>query len=760
MTASKAVGSGRRRRSREAARQAVDVRFTHRSTGSRVAPRWICGSWGRSRFASGIGPSSWAPASSGPYSRCSPWSRAERFRPTTRGRTVGRRTTAERREDGAALRLASAATARRRRRRIVTRGRGYELQLLDGEVDATRFRAPARRVARPRGARAVARRATGRPGGRAVRRCRDPPAGGATAARDGDGDRRRPRGRSARRADRGARGAGVGESAERAPARAANARAVPRRAPVRGAGRVPRRARDARRGDRGGAGRRLRRLHEAILTQDPELDLPAPAVPAAALRPLPRRRSRAVLAGAAAILLAGVTAFGVIRLVEPDSLPGIDEDHVGVSIPTAGASAPSTPSAGPRGRSRPGRARCGWPTGSTARSRASTWSRQVVTIRSAARRRRWRSARARCGSRTATPARSAGRPGREQGRSSGSRSGTRRARSPRRAGACGSASGVDGRVQRIDLHRGRSAARSRSARTRRRVAAGAGALWVASEEAGTVDADRAADRYASSGRSTSATGQPRSRSARARSGSSTVATARCRGSTPPQRGSRRRTVSAGAERRRRRRRGGLGGGRQRRGPSSASIPGGRGAVDRIRRAAALPRSRSRTGRCGRGARPGGQPTAAGRCAWRLSGRASVNWLRPQRLRLEHGDHPLAYDGLVAYRRVDGAAGATLVGALATTCRRPSADGRTYVFTLRPGLRYSDGRPVRARGLPASMERLLRVNRSPAVLRGDRGRGACIRRPARCDLSRGIETDPVARHDPVHRASRTRTSCTS
>ena len=71
----------------------------------------------------------------------------------------------------------------------------------------------------------------------------------------------------------------------------------------------------------------------------------------------------------------------------------------------------------------------------------------------------------------------------------------------------------------------------------------------------------------------------------------------------------------------------------------------------------------------------------------------IDWLH------RHGLHDLArrfqlsslaYDGLVAYRRVEGAAGATLVGALATNAPAPSRDGRTYVFTLRRGLRFSDG----------------------------------------------------------------------
>ena len=93
---------------------------------------------------------------------------------------------------------------------------------------------------------------------------------------------------------------------------------------------------------------------------------------------------------------------------------------------------------------------------------------------------------------------------------------------------------------------------------------------------------------------------------------------------------------------------------------------------------------------------------------------------------------LAYDGLVAYRRADGVAGATLVGALATRPPPPSPDGRTYVFTLRKGLRYSDGSPV-GRGTSArrwSASCAPRA-RSPPVLRRDRRRAgaACAGRPA-------------------------------
>jgi peptide/nickel transport system substrate-binding protein len=107
---------------------------------------------------------------------------------------------------------------------------------------------------------------------------------------------------------------------------------------------------------------------------------------------------------------------------------------------------------------------------------------------------------------------------------------------------------------------------------------------------------------------------------------------------------------------------------------------------------------------------------------------------------------LLYDGLVTYRREGGAARGTLVGALATAASPPSADGRTYTFMLRPGLRYSDGRQVRPEDFRASMERFLRVTRDklPAFYSAIVGAPACVARPARCDLSRGIGIDARAR----------------
>ena len=60
-----------------------------------------------------------------------------------------------------------------------------------------------------------------------------------------------------------------------------------------------------------------------------------------------------------------------------------------------------------------------------------------------------------------------------------------------------------------------------------------------------------------------------------------------------------------------------------------------------------------------------------------------------------------YDGLVALRRSGGAPGLTLIPDLAVTLPRPTGGGTTYTFTLRPGIRYSNGTLMRASERPTS-----------------------------------------------------------
>jgi peptide/nickel transport system substrate-binding protein len=70
-----------------------------------------------------------------------------------------------------------------------------------------------------------------------------------------------------------------------------------------------------------------------------------------------------------------------------------------------------------------------------------------------------------------------------------------------------------------------------------------------------------------------------------------------------------------------------------------------------------------------------------------------------------------------------------------------------VFTLRPGVRYADGSPVRTGDFRASLERALSRTQT-SDLSAIAGAATCSRR---CDLSAGIEDDPRSRTITVHLA---------
>lgn len=108
------------------------------------------------------------------------------------------------------------------------------------------------------------------------------------------------------------------------------------------------------------------------------------------------------------------------------------------------------------------------------------------------------------------------------------------------------------------------------------------------------------------------------------------------------------------------------------------------------------------------------------------------------------------DGLVAYRRVGGIAGSTLMPDLATSIPRPTDAGTTYTFQLRSGMTYSDGSPVRPQDFRRGIERAFQVPDpfsgqaiGPFYCRSILGADACSEPVERCDLSEGIVTDEAA-----------------
>jgi YVTN family beta-propeller protein len=102
-----------------------------------------------------------------------------------------------------------------------------------------------------------------------------------------------------------------------------------------------------------------------------------------------------------------------------------------------------------------------------------------------------------------------------------------------------------------------------------------------------------------------------------------------------------------------------------------------------------------------------------------------------------------YDGLVALRKANGALGFALVPDLARTLPRPAEGGRTYTFTLRPGIRYSNGALVRASDFRRGIQRQLSFGVNPGYYEGILGGQACHQHPQQCDLSAGIVTNDTA-----------------
>jgi peptide/nickel transport system substrate-binding protein len=68
-----------------------------------------------------------------------------------------------------------------------------------------------------------------------------------------------------------------------------------------------------------------------------------------------------------------------------------------------------------------------------------------------------------------------------------------------------------------------------------------------------------------------------------------------------------------------------------------------------------------------------------------------------------------YLPLLTYAHAGGKAGTEVVPALAESLPKITDGGKTYTLTLRKGLKYSDGTPVKASDFPATIERVFKLN---------------------------------------------------
>ena len=102
------------------------------------------------------------------------------------------------------------------------------------------------------------------------------------------------------------------------------------------------------------------------------------------------------------------------------------------------------------------------------------------------------------------------------------------------------------------------------------------------------------------------------------------------------------------------------------------------------------------------------------------------------------------DGLVGYRQVGGVRGNDLVPDLATAIPQPQDGGKTYVFHLRRGIRFSTGQTVTPADVAASFVREFKIpGPGTNFLSAIAGAPACEAHPKTCSLAHGIVTDNAA-----------------
>lgn len=110
-----------------------------------------------------------------------------------------------------------------------------------------------------------------------------------------------------------------------------------------------------------------------------------------------------------------------------------------------------------------------------------------------------------------------------------------------------------------------------------------------------------------------------------------------------------------------------------------------------------------------------------------------------------------FDGLLTFRKAGGDAGSEVVPDLATAMPAVTDGGRTFRFTLRRGIRFSNGQEVGVADVTASFRRIFQVSGPNAgnwysVLVGA---DACLASPATCTLKGGVETDAATNTVTLH-----------
>lgn len=104
-----------------------------------------------------------------------------------------------------------------------------------------------------------------------------------------------------------------------------------------------------------------------------------------------------------------------------------------------------------------------------------------------------------------------------------------------------------------------------------------------------------------------------------------------------------------------------------------------------------------------------------------------------------------YDGLVSFQKAAGADGFTKVPNIAEAFPEPTNDGKTYVFKIRKGIMFSNGKELGVKDVVASLQRIFKVSSPTAggFYSVIVGADACIKDAKTCTLEGGVIGDEAA-----------------
>jgi peptide/nickel transport system substrate-binding protein len=99
----------------------------------------------------------------------------------------------------------------------------------------------------------------------------------------------------------------------------------------------------------------------------------------------------------------------------------------------------------------------------------------------------------------------------------------------------------------------------------------------------------------------------------------------------------------------------------------------------------------------------------------------------------------SYDGLLAFKKAGGNAAFQVVPDLAQSVPTPTNDGKKWVFKIRKGIKFSNGKTVTPTDVAASFRRIFKVKSptSGTFYAGIIGAKACLAKPAGCTLKGGV-----------------------